>query len=54
MKIGSVKVGFVYAWYDFWVGAFWHRSSKSLYILPIPFFGIVIHFKPASPPEGQQ
>lgn len=36
----------IFAWYDFWVGAYWDRSRRRLYILPIPTVGIVIDFDP--------
>ena len=34
----------LFAWYDLWVGVFWDRISRKLYILPLPCIGIVIHF----------
>lgn len=39
------RINFVFAWYDFWVGAFYDRKKKLLYILPVPMFGIVIDMK---------
>jgi hypothetical protein len=36
----------VLAWYDMWVGAFWDRRTRKLYVLPIPCIGIVIDFSP--------
>jgi hypothetical protein len=43
----------LFAWYDMWVGAYWDRKSRKLYILPLPMIGVVISFgyKPA-PGEG--
>lgn len=32
----------LFAWYDFWVGIFWDRSKRRLYILPFPCVGICI------------
>jgi hypothetical protein len=34
----------LFAWYDLWVGAFWDRKSKRLYVLPLPCVGVVIQF----------
>ena len=36
------RVGFVAAWYDFWVGIFWDSRKRKLYILPVPCVGVVI------------
>lgn len=40
----SSRVRFVFAWYDLWVGMYWDRKSRKLYILPLPCIGIVISF----------
>jgi hypothetical protein len=34
----------LFAWYDLWVGAYWDRKGRRLYILPIPMVGVVIQF----------
>jgi hypothetical protein len=34
----------VFAWYDFWIGAYWDRSRCRLYVLPLPMCGFVIQF----------
>ena len=39
-----MKIRPLFAWYDFWVGVFWDRSKRKLYILPVPCIGVVITF----------
>lgn len=41
----------LFAWYDLWVGAFWGRKARRLYILPLPCIGIVISFPPLANTE---
>ena len=36
----------IFAWYDLWVGAYWDRLNRRLYIFPIPMVGAMIQFKP--------
>ena len=43
-RLPWVKVRFLAAWYDLWVGAFWDSEKRRLYILPIPCLGIVLEF----------
>lgn len=35
----------IFAWYDFWVGAFFDRKHKQLYIFPVPMLGFKIGFQ---------
>lgn len=39
-----MKVRPIFAWYDFWVGGFWDRQKRRLYVFPVPCFGVVIEF----------
>lgn len=32
----------VFAWHDFWIGAYYDRDKDRIYILPIPCIGVVI------------
>lgn len=40
----KIKVQFLFAWYDLWIGLFWDSKKRWLYILPIPMVGIIIKF----------
>jgi len=40
-----MTVRLIFAWFDLWVGAFWDRRTRRLYILPIPCVGVVIEFR---------
>ena len=37
-----MKIYPIFAWYDFWVGAYWDRAKRRLYVLPLPMIGVVI------------
>lgn len=37
-----MTVKLFFAWYDQWVGAYWDRERKVLYLLPVPMLGIRI------------
>ncbi len=32
----NLKIKFSFLWYDFWVGIFFDRTKKILYICPVP------------------
>jgi len=45
VRIGKIKLSLLYALYDWWVGGFFQRGERKLwtvYVLPIPFFGLRI------------
>lgn len=35
----------IFAWYDLWVGVFYDRPRRRVYILPVPCIGLVIQLK---------
>lgn len=37
-----MKITPVAAWYDLWVGMYWDRQKRWLYVLPLPCLGIII------------
>jgi len=39
----------IFAWYDFWIGGFWDRKKRRLYLM-VPLVGVVIQLAP-KPPE---
>lgn len=43
-----MRVKPIFAWYDFWVGLFYDKGKRRLYIFPIPMFGVVIQFTEGS------
>ena len=40
-----MKIKLMFCWYDFWVGGYWNRTFKVLYICPLPMFVIRLSFK---------
>lgn len=38
------RIEIIFAWYDLWIGAYWDRRRKWLYVLPVPCVGVVIRF----------
>lgn len=41
-----MRVGFIFAWYDFWIGAYYDRTKRRLYVLPLPCLGFWIQREP--------
>jgi len=39
-----MKVKFFIAWFDMWIGAYWSKQHKTLYICPLPCCVIALQF----------
>lgn len=44
-----MKIKPIFAWFDFYVGAFWDIKKRKLYIIPFPMIGIVLDFSASIP-----
>ena len=40
-----MKVSAFFRWFDLWVGAYWDRKARALYVCPLPMLGIKIQLK---------
>ena len=41
-----MRVKIIFRWYDFWIGLFYDRKQRRLYIFPFPMIGILIKLAP--------
>lgn len=38
-----------FRWYDLWVGAYWDRANRTLYVCPLPMIGVKVVVSAAPP-----
>lgn len=41
----------LFRWFDFWVGAYYDRKTRTLYMCPLPTIGVALQFGPESEPN---
>jgi hypothetical protein len=39
-----MKIKVFFAWYDLWIGAYWDRKERVLYVCPLPTIAIAVKF----------
>jgi len=45
-----MKVKLLFAWYDLWIGLFYDKQKRWLYVLPLPMCGFILKFKSEAKP----
>jgi hypothetical protein len=44
-----MKIRFLFAWFDFWIGWYYDRENRVLYICPLPMCVISVDFSMREP-----
>jgi len=46
MKLNmDIRVTFIFAWYDIWVGIFIDRKKHCFYVFPLPMLGLKVEWR---------
>jgi hypothetical protein len=40
-----MKIQFIFAWFDFWIGVFYDKKKRWIYLFLIPMCGVIIKLK---------
>lgn len=40
-----MRTRIIFAWYDLWIGAYWDRKKRTLYLFPVPMIGLAVQFR---------
>lgn len=40
-----MKVKPIFRWFDFWIGLYWDRRNRHLYVMPLPMLGFRLSFR---------
>lgn len=33
-----------FRWYDLWIGSYWDKAGRALYVCPVQMFGVKVQF----------
>lgn len=43
-----------FRWYDLWIGAYFDRETRTLYVCPLPTIGVAISLRRPSLPSSRR